>query len=54
MLLVATAVGAYQAEENKNGSPMGGMMQAMRGMMGEHKPGEQSQDIDARNEGNDG
>src|SRR6266542_6932929 len=44
-MLVATAVGAYQAEEHKSGSPMGGMMQGMKGMMGEQKPGEQSQDM---------
>ena len=44
-LLVATAVGAYQADENKAGSPMGGMMQGMKGMMGEQKSGEQSQDM---------
>lgn len=36
-MLVATAVSAYQAEEHKSGSPMGGMM---KGMMGE-----QSQDM---------
>jgi hypothetical protein len=36
-VLVATAVGAYQGEEHKRGSPMG--------MMGEQKPGEQSQDM---------
>jgi hypothetical protein len=40
-VLVATAVSAYQAEEHKGGSPMGGMMQGMKGMMGEQKPGEQ-------------
>jgi len=34
-VLVATAVSAYQAEEHKGGSPMGGMMQGMKGMMGE-------------------
>jgi hypothetical protein len=44
-VLVATAVGAYQAEEHKSGSPMGGMMQGMMGTMGEQKPGEQSQDM---------
>ena len=44
-VLVATAVGAYQAEEHKSGSPMGGMMQGMKGMMGEQNPGEQSQDM---------
>ena len=44
-LLVATAVGAYQAEEHKGGSPMGGMMQGMKGMMGEQKPGEQSHEM---------
>ena len=44
-MLVATAVGAYQAEEHKGSSPMGGMMQGMKGMMGEQKPGEQSQDM---------
>ena len=43
-MLVGTAVGAYQAEESK-GSPMGGMMQGMKGMMGEQKPGEPSQDM---------
>ncbi len=32
-MLVATAVGAYQAEESKGGSAMGGMMQGMKGMM---------------------
>ena len=41
-MLVATAVSAYQAEEQKSGSPMGGMM---KGMMGEQKPGEQSPDM---------
>ena len=44
-MLVATAVGAYQAEEHKGSSPMGGMMQGMKGMMGEQKPDEQSQDM---------
>jgi len=44
LVLVATAVGAYQAEE-KSGPPMGGMMQGMKGMMREQKPGEQSQDM---------
>jgi hypothetical protein len=44
-LLVATAVGAYQAEEHRSGSPMGGMMHGMKGMMGEQKPGEQSQEM---------
>jgi hypothetical protein len=44
-VLVATAVGAYQAEERKSDSPMGGMMQGMKGMMGDQKPGEQSQDM---------
>jgi hypothetical protein len=44
-MLVATAVSAYQAEEHKGSSPMGGMMQGMKGMMGEQKPGEQSQDM---------
>ena len=44
-VLVATAVGAYQAEEHKGSSPMGGMMQGMKEMMGEQKPGEQSQDV---------
>ena len=44
-VLVATAVGAYQAEERKSDSPMGGMMQGMMGTMGEQKPGEQSQDM---------
>ena len=41
-MLVATAVSAYQAEEHKSGSPMGGMM---KGMIGEQKPGEQSPDM---------
>ena len=44
-MLVATAVGAYQAEERKSDSSMGGMMQGMKGMMGEQKPGEPSQDM---------
>ena len=44
-MLIATAVGAYQAEEHKGSSPMGGMMQGMKGTMGEQKPGEQSQDM---------
>jgi len=34
-MLVATAVSAYQAEEHKSGSPMGGMM---KGMIGEQSP----------------
>jgi len=44
-MLVATAVSAYQAEEQKSGSSMGGMMHGMMGMMGEQKSGEQSQDM---------
>ena len=32
-MLVATAVGAYEAEEHKGSSPMGGMMQGMKEMM---------------------
>ncbi len=36
-LLIATAVGAYQAEDKKSESPMGGMMQGMK-MMGEQSP----------------
>jgi len=32
-MLVATAVSAYQAEEHKSGSPMGGMMKGMMGRM---------------------
>ena len=44
-MLVATAVGAYQAEDHKGNYPMGGMMQGMKGMMGEQKPSEQSQDM---------
>ena len=44
-MLVATAVSAYQAEEHRSGPPMGRMMQGMKGMMGEQKPGEQSQDM---------
>lgn len=39
-LLIATAVGAYQADEKKSQPPMGGMMHGMKGMMGE-----QSQDM---------
>ena len=39
-LLIATAVGAYQADEKKSQPPMSGMMHGMKGMMGE-----QSQDM---------
>jgi Spy/CpxP family protein refolding chaperone len=39
-LLIATAVGAYQADEKKSQPPMGGMMHGIKGMMGE-----QSQDM---------
>jgi hypothetical protein len=45
VVMIATAVGAYSAEEQKSGSPMGGMMQEMKGMMGEQKAGEQSHDM---------
>ena len=44
LILGATAVSAYQSEHN-NGSPMGGMMQGMKGMMGEQRPEPQSQDM---------
>jgi hypothetical protein len=45
VVVVATAIAAYSAEDQKNGSPMGGMMHGMKGMMGEQKPGEQSHDM---------
>jgi hypothetical protein len=41
LVLVAMAVGAYSADEHKSG----GMMQGMKGMMGEQKSGEQSHDM---------
>jgi hypothetical protein len=41
-VVLATAIGAYSADEQKSGSPMGGMMHGMKGMMGEQKSGEQS------------
>ena len=44
-VVLATAIGAYSADEHKSGSPMGGMMHGMKGMMGEQKPGEQSHDM---------
>ena len=44
-LLVASAVGAYQAEEHKGGSPIGGMMHGMKGMIGDEKPSGQSQEM---------
>lgn len=44
-VLIATAVGAYEADEHRTGSPMGSMMQGMQGMMGENKPGEQSHEM---------
>jgi hypothetical protein len=37
-LLIATAVGAYQADEKKS-QPMGGTMHGMKGMMGEQSQG---------------
>jgi hypothetical protein len=43
-VLIASTVGAFQADEHKSGSPMGGMMQGIQGMMGHQKPGEQSQE----------
>ena len=42
--LIASTVGAFQADEHKSGSPMGGMMQNMQGMMGHDKQSDQSQD----------
>jgi Spy/CpxP family protein refolding chaperone len=44
-VVLATAIGAYSADDQKSGSPMGGMMQGMKGMMGEQKSGEQSHDM---------
>jgi Spy/CpxP family protein refolding chaperone len=41
-VVLATAIGAYSADEQKSGSPMGGMMHGMKGMMGEQQSGEQS------------
>lgn len=38
-LLIATVVGAYQADEKKSQPPMGGMMHGMKGMMGEQSQG---------------
>jgi gas vesicle protein len=43
-VLIASTVGAFQADEHKSVSPIGGMMQGMQGMMGHHKQGDQSQD----------
>ena len=43
--VLATAIGAYSADDQKSGSPMGGMMQGMKGMMGEQKSGKQSHDM---------
>jgi hypothetical protein len=45
VVVVATAIAAYSAEDQKSGSPMGGMMQGMKGMMGEQRSGEQSHDM---------
>jgi hypothetical protein len=42
--LATTLVMAEQATEQHRGM-MGGMMQGMQGMMGQQKPGEQSQDM---------
>jgi len=44
-VFLATAVSAYQAEEQKSGSSMGGMMHGMMGIMSQQKPGEQSHDM---------
>jgi Spy/CpxP family protein refolding chaperone len=44
-VVLTTAIGAYSADEQKSGSPMGGMMHGMKGMMGEHKSGDQSHDM---------
>jgi Spy/CpxP family protein refolding chaperone len=44
-VVLATAIGAYSADEQKSGSPMGGMMHGMKGMMGEQKSGEQSHNM---------
>jgi hypothetical protein len=41
-VVLAMAIGAYSADEQKSGSPMGGMMHGMKGMMGEQQSGEQS------------
>jgi hypothetical protein len=41
VVLVATAVAVYSADEQKRG----GMMQGMKGMMGEQKSEEQSHDM---------
>lgn len=43
-VLVASAIAADQPDEH-NGSPMGGMMQGMKGMMGQQKMGEQSHEM---------
>jgi hypothetical protein len=40
-VVLATAIGAYSADEQKSGSAIGGMMQGMKGMMGDQKSGEQ-------------
>lgn len=45
VVIVATAIAAYSADDLKSGSPMGGMMQGRKGMMGEQKSGEQSHDM---------
>ncbi len=49
-LLVATVVGAYQAEDKPKGSAMGGMMRGMSGMMGDpsHRMMSDMKDIMAR------
>ena len=44
-VVLATAIGAYSADEQKSGSAIGGMMHGMKGMMGEQKSGEQSHDM---------
>jgi hypothetical protein len=49
-VLVATAVGAYSADEHTSGSPMRGMMRGMKGMMGEQKREYQSHDMQGMKE----
>ena len=44
-VVLVTAISAYSADDQKSGSPMGGIMQGMKGMMGEQKSGEQSHDM---------
>ena len=35
LVVVATAVGGYSADEHKSGAPMGATMQGMKGMTGD-------------------